>query len=441
MRKLSVLFFFLLFSFGLSAQYGDQPGWNWPEDENLKSQALEKQAYYKVLMQSDNKEEEALIALRWLYQNTPDLNESIYQDGAKILDKLLDKELTTERRSRLEDSLLWAYDMRIKYFDDPVAALDRKAYTAFKLYYKKPAKYSLLTELYGQLYEEPFEKISDFNHTPYMTVAAYYYKTKPKEFTATDVLDVHGIVTASIDEKISKGGNKTKLLKEQDKVDALLKSLGDDLISCEFIEENLVPKFNAEPNNINIAKKVFSYSLTAKCTDTDYFLKAGEIYMTEDPSPSLAKALGDKFYFSGQYSKAKTYYSKMEELSQTDDDKFEAFMGQASTEAKLGNKVSARSLARKALSVKPGAAEAYNLIGNLYFLSYKDCQAGKSRVDDRAVYIAAYDMYKKAGNTSQMQAAKEQFPSIEEIFNENREEGERVTVGCWINETVTLQRR
>ena len=60
---------------------------------------------------------------------------------------------------------------------------------------------------------------------------------------------------------------------------------------------------------------------------------------------------------------------------------------------------------------------------------------------DRGVFLAAYKMYEKAGNNAQMKASKEQFPSIEEIFNEGMEEGESITVGCWINESVTLKRR
>ena len=74
-------------------------------------------------------------------------------------------------------------------------------------------------------------------------------------------------------------------------------------------------------------------------------------------------------------------------------------------------------------------------------MSYEDCKSGESRVTDRAVFLAAYEMYKLAGNAQQMNAAKEQFPSIEDIFNENKEEGENLTVGCWINETVSIKRR
>ena len=55
--------------------------------------------------------------------------------------------------------------------------------------------------------------------------------------------------------------------------------------------------------------------------------------------------------------------------------------------------------------------------------------------------ISDYEMYQKAGNSKQMEAAKSQFPSIEEIFNESYEEGQKITVDCWINESVTIQRR
>ena len=57
------------------------------------------------------------------------------------------------------------------------------------------------------------------------------------------------------------------------------------------------------------------------------------------------------------------------------------------------------------------------------------------------VYLAAYNIFKSGGLTSQANQAREQFPSMEEIFNENMEVGESMNTGCWINETVTLNKR
>jgi hypothetical protein len=66
---------------------------------------------------------------------------------------------------------------------------------------------------------------------------------------------------------------------------------------------------------------------------------------------------------------------------------------------------------------------------------------GESKVKDRSVFIAAYKMYKNAGDSDAMSRAKEQFPSIEDIFNEGKLEGDIIQVNCWINESVTLERR
>ena len=73
--------------------------------------------------------------------------------------------------------------------------------------------------------------------------------------------------------------------------------------------------------------------------------------------------------------------------------------------------------------------------------SFDACKQEKSQVDDRAIFIAAYNEYKKAGYAAGMKNAQNQFPSIENIFSEGREEGDAITIGCWINTTVLLERR
>jgi tetratricopeptide (TPR) repeat protein len=416
-----------------------QPGWNWPEDPDQKSVAMEKQAFYKVSMGLENWSN-AFNALKWLYENNADLNPSIYIDGAKVMENMLEGDIAKERVAVLEDSLLWTFDMRTKYFDKDASVSDRKAYTAFKLYYKEPSKFPLLAELYEEAYQMNGAKLSSFNITPYMTLAKYYYQTKPDEMTAEKVLEVHTRLSEIIDAKIAQGGNPTKYNKEQDKIDALLSSI-EGLLSCEFIENQLVPKFEASPGDLNLAKKIFSYSLKAKCSDQPYFTKAGDVLYENEPTFQLAIALANKYKAADDYDKAVQYFESALELSTDNEGKYDAHVGLATVYASQGNKVKSRSMAYEALSVKPGAAEPYNIIGNLYFTSYQSCKEGESKVKDRAVFIAAYEMYQKAGNTAQMQASQEQFPSVEEIFNAGYEKGDKITVDCWINKSVSLQTR
>lgn len=416
-----------------------QPGWNWPEDENLKSQALEKQAYYKLQMAQSNYAE-ALDPLNWLYENNPNLNTSIYIDGAKCIEEVMKNSDDADRIVQLQDSLLWMYDMRLEHFDNDAATMDRKAFAAFKLYYKTPSKYPMLAELFEEAYELNGPEIGDFNLNIYMMVAANLHKKNPEAMPAEKVLDIHTQISDIIESKLLNGGNKQRLEKEQSKTDGFLATVGE-IISCEFIEQNLVPKFREDPSNISNAKKIYKYSVQAGCTGEDYWLEASETVYTSQPSFSLAETIGKKYLSQGELIKAMDYLVKAEELADNQEDKYDAVIGQAQAASKMGQKTKARSLCYEALSLQPGDETAYNLIGNLYFTSFDDCKGEKSQVLDRAVFIAAYGMYKKANNTKQMNASKEQFPSIENIFSEGYEEGDQVTISCWINETVVLARR
>jgi len=416
-----------------------QEGWNWPEDPELNALAKEKQAYYKLLLAQD-KYAEAIVALNWLYENNPNLHQTIYIEGESTLEKILENVEDKERQKRLKDSVIWMYDQRIEYFDNDGNTMDRKAYQAFQFYYKDPTKYPVLADLYAKAYEMNGVDISNFNLNSYMLLAKLYHQKKPDEMPAEKVLDIHTTISDIIEQKRNNGENRERLDKEQDKTDAWLSSI-KGILTCEFIESKLVPKFREDPTDLATAKKIFKYSVQAKCTSEPYFLEASEPVFNEKPSFTLANAIGSRYLASGDLAKSLDYFDQAATLATTSEEKFDALMGQATINSKKGNKTRSRTLAYEALSAKPGSSEAYNLIGNLYYGSYDDCKGEKSRVLDRVVFIAAYDMYQKAGNKRQMQACKEQFPSIEEIFNENYEEGQNITVGCWINQTVSLKRR
>ena len=131
MRHLSAFLCVFLTSFLALAQ----SSWNWPEDQTLKDQVLTHEAYYKVLM-AEGKLGQAMKSLNWLYTNHPELNPSVYINGAKNLNNIIKSGVDEDRKERLQDSILWMYDMRIKHFENDAATLDRKVFEAFKMYYK-----------------------------------------------------------------------------------------------------------------------------------------------------------------------------------------------------------------------------------------------------------------------------------------------------------------
>src|SRR5690606_5465910 len=108
-------------------------------------------------------------------------------------------------------------------------------------------------------------------------------------------------------------------------------------------------------------------------------------------------------------------------------------------EASKGNKSAARNYYLEAARL--GKKEGFERVGDLYYGSLDQCAKRERQVEDRMVYLAAYEMYQRAGNSEKMAAAKAQFPSIEEIFTAGLKEGDTKQAGCWIGESVTLKAR
>lgn len=190
-----------------------------------------------------------------------------------------------------------------------------------------------------------------------------------------------------------------------------------------------------------MAKKIFDLMIKGKCIDRPLALKAAEKIQQSEPTYGVAKFLGAKNNQEGNDEKAISFYEEAASLTDDNTEKAEMYVNIARVQLKQGQKSTSRNSARRALSFDPSYADAYKLIGDLYMSSFDDCKGETSQVMDRAVFIAAYDQYRRAGHSAGMTNAKAQFPSIADIFNEGKEEGQSITVGCWINTTVTLERR
>ena len=274
------------------------------------------------------------------------------------------------------------------------------------------------------------------NLTAFMDVIRRY-KLTGGAITDEEVFEKYTVITDIIIEQKATGGNADRLDKISEYVDKLLTATVD--VDCAFIVEKLGPKFR-DTKDPKLAKKIFALMIQQKCTSDPLAMEVAELVIVEAPDYGIAKFIAQKAAADGDTEKAQKYFEQAIDLTDDNSKKSEIYLSLARIQSTSGKSV-ARSSARRALAFDPSNREAYVFIGDLYMNSYKECQAGESRVKDRGVFLAAYEMYQKGGDSERMASAKAQFPSIEEIFNENLEEGQSLTVGCWINETVKLERR
>lgn len=413
-----------------------QSQWNWPEDEEMLAVAKEKNVIYNDARKAKNFDE-AATELEWLLANTPDLNAAIYINGVKIY-KALEKEAEGDTKLEYQEKVMELYDTRIKYFNSEDKVLNSKAYDAYTFYKDKADRYPELFAIFERAYQLNGDNIESKNLVAYMDVLRRY-KAKGGDISDDEVLDRYSAVSKIMDTKVENGADPAKMEKRKSVVDRMLTMMVD--VNCDFIENSLGPKLVENPNDVEMAKKIMGLSLTAQCTDLDIFLTAAKVVQANAPEYGMAKIIGRKLAAAKDFDGAEKYYTEAITLTEDGEKQADIYYELGNMFAKRGLKSKARVNFYETVKADPTRRKAYKSIGDLYMTSYDECKRGESRVEDRAVFIAAYNMYQKAGDGAAMANAKAQFPSIEDIFNETMSEGDSFTVGCWINETVLLQKR
>lgn len=426
---------FLIGLFGTVIFSSANAQWNWPDD---RAKAEEKNALYTDSFKQGNFRASA-NDLSWLLKNAPNLNKSIYIHGVKIYNGLASEEADDAKKIMFQDSVLMLYDLRIKYFGEEGKVLNRKALDAYKYYYKDKNRYEELFILFKSTFELNGNKVMDMNLLPYMDVLRRY-KVSGGNISDQEILDIYESIVKITNYKIEvvkKNIDRLKII--LDKVNELLVSTID--VDCSFVENTLGPKLEAEPDNLKLAKNILRLSFAGKCMDLDVFIDAAKVVQQNEPEYGLAKLIGQTAASKKDYETAVIYLEESVELTDDYTKKADALYSLAVIQSNLRRNVSARDYARKAVAVDPTKKEAYKLIGNLYYNSFSDCKKGENPVHDKAIYIAAYEMFKLAGDSSGMSRARAQFPTMEEIFTWDLQVGDQYKVGCWINQTVSIQKR
>jgi len=437
-KKLSLLL--LAFAVGINMAWSQCKEYKWPAD---KAKAEEQLAIYGDAMKQGNYAA-AAPGIRWFLTNAPDWNVKLYIDATEVYHKLASAEKDAARKKVLVDSLMWLYDQRIKTCGDEMNVLNRKAiYAALYNGGKKETTADVLA-LLDKVLDESGENVLDNNLDSYFKIVQANHLLL-KNLSEDQILQKYDKLVGILDKKTAaaqakgKTADVEKYAKIKSNADAILVTMVK--VDCDFVKKNLEPKFRQNPSDITLAKRIFGFMLQGKCTDDPLWLEAGEAIHKVEKDFGLAKNLGLKYLSNDNAAKGEELLKEALTIATTPADKAEVLIGLGAIEAKKGSKSGARDYYLQAAKADAANKEAYEKIGDLYMNSFGECSKKKSLAEDRLVYLAAYEMYARAGNGQKMAQAKAQFPSVAEIFELNWKEGETKSVNCWINEAVTLKTR
>lgn len=432
MKKLSFVLFFICSTI-LSTNAQD---WNWGDDIVT---AKGNWAYFRNLVNA-KKYEDASVKIPWFLEHTPDLNENLYVYSSQVYEARVSSETDPEKVEVLKDSALLLYDMRLEYYPDNKANIyNRKGLVAWNYLSKKPEKTVELYEFYSAIYELNGDNMYIPNATAWMFSAALA-KQRGK-LTDDDLWEVYGTLTDFIDgQKEKLADNPTAMASLEQNADLINRRFLSAVdFSCDDFEAKLGDKFRAS-KDLKMAKRIQNMMFKNKCTSSPLFKEVLSFVLENEPNAEGHKYMAYILTDEKDYQGAIEEYEKAIALSTSDNQKAPIYLEMGRLYYYQGKKASARASALKSINAGGDKKAAYTFIGDLYYSSFDQCTDDNILVS-RAVFIAAYNMYEKAGNSAKMADAKQQFPSMEEIHQRNKSLGDPITIECWINETVSLQRR
>ena len=142
----------------------------------------------------------ALEPLKWLLENTPDLNPSIYINGIDIYESLAKKEKDPAKKDEYIQKGLELFDTRIKYYpEDESDIQERKAIYGYSFYKKEKDQYFNVYEYFKKAYELNGADLRRGSLVAYMDMV--YKNYLYKRLTDEIVIDTYSEISEALAEQ------------------------------------------------------------------------------------------------------------------------------------------------------------------------------------------------------------------------------------------------
>ena len=378
----------------------------------------------------DNKDYNAAAHyLKELLDKCPKASENTFVRGTTLYKNKINRAKSLAEKNVYIDSLMLLYDLRNEYFGDhpkrgTAYILDRKAreYLTYK-----PSDRKGIREAFRAAIE------AGGDNTDPETVVAYFsnlcddYKNTD-EVMPDEIIAEYDRLTPFFEKNPEAGEYKGQF-------DAAFGLSG--AASCENLEKLFRGKLEAAPNDEALLAQAVALMSRAKC-DGDFYFSIAEKYYTVKPSSETAMFLAQAFQSKGDYTKAMKYLNEALAV-ETDPAERQLLLVRMALVGLVSNDIQgAASAARQARDLNPEDGVPYFVLAQCYGISAAHCEGFAGP----ATFWAAYDTmakavellpsdseYREPAKTS-MNAFRSRFPTSEECFFNELQEGARYTVNC-----------
>ena len=378
----------------------------------------------------------------------PTANQTMLVDGTTLMRKLISQNSKNPvYREKLVDSLMMIHDIRIaNYPKYAVTARNNKGLDLANYVQNDPER----------LYKEYGEIIAGNKTKTKPTILLFYFDS---------AVELYKNGSLNEEEIIGVYEGCMELLSKMDPKDAADKEMVDDMkvkieelfasnniADCDKLIELYTPKFEADPQNIELAEKIVRFMSAADgCTDNALFIAAATSIHKSNPTHTSAYTLYKLNASTGKSAEAVKYLQ--EAIDREDSDAAqdaEYYYELAVYNFKCGNNLAAEQAAKKVIPLATTSevkGKTYMLIGTIW----GGVRCDGNDIAKRAPYWVAVDYFERAKAADPELAAeankrineyKKYYPLTADAFMFGVNDGETYQVSCGgfkANTTVRTQ--
>lgn len=472
--------------FGGSFLFAQQPcSFKYGANEADSIKCLEEITNFRTFFNAKSYQD-AYEPWQYVIQHSPCSWDGIYTNAPTLFQNLIKEEKDSARRELLIDSLFYTFDVRSQYIPEkftPGSGLGLKAYNTMRyrkeqyeqafawfiesVELEKENTQPAIWDAYFQLAEnktkalkdtsiviEAYERATDYIDLSILNATKSYETSASALEELQKQFDDGTIDRIALDKQSKKLVNdttrQTKLIVNYRKTLAKIEKAVAPYASCEVMDMLYSKKFDEIKNDLQAVSKMVNTMFKGNCTGSPVFQEGLSILHKAKPNRNTAYMMGNLTFQN--YLKSQSaedinstieYFKDAAKLSETHEQKADAYYMLALAYRMKGAFSEARSAAYDALKAKPNMGKAYILIGDLYANSGGRCS--DEQVPGAYAWAAA-DKYAKAAavdpscaNEANAQRAKLRFPSKDELFKRGLTSGASYHVGCWIQENTTVR--
>jgi len=376
-----------------------------------------------------------------IFNEYPDISEKLYVDGVTMYRHYIAETPEGQAREDKIDTLMLIYDQRMAYFGGEGNILGRKGSDLLRY---RSSDRQQVQAAYGMLKRSLEIQGTTCRESVMLNyISAGLILHQAAMIDNNQALEDYFLVTGLLEHE---EGNSSRRERIRASIDEMIQKEG--ILSCEGLDLYFGPQFEQNSGDPDLLEKVINSYTFAGCKQSDLYVAASEKLYEIDPGSESAHRLALLFIGRNDLEKA-NWYLQMAVLDENlaNETRAEWFYELSIVSMALGNHCEAINFAREAKSYRNDYGKAYIALGDAFIAARK--QLGDD-FQQQSAYWAAADMYQVAAkvdpalaeeSTQKLANCAAQYPSTEDIFFHDLQEGNNYLVSGCIQENTTIRSR